>query len=1044
MLIGLMVVSVSATLADTVYPSADTYVRDGSFSGNNYGTVLGLTVQKSTTSGNTRETYLNFGFAGGFVSTATLRVYATKLATPTPTLWTYSADTNWNETTVVWNNKPAIYNPLGANTVSQLSPTYAWEEFDVSSYVRQERAAGKFIIGFALVETNTASGAMDVRSRESAFDPELVIVTNIPPTVSITSPSSGTVFSAPANITFSASASDSDGSISRVDFYTNGVLLGTDALSAYSVAWSGVPLGAYSLTAVAVDNLGLTTTSTVVNIIVNDPIVDANTNGIPDLVEDPSLPAAIPFALSPFVVTGAFEAEQFDAGGIGVGYSNVVNHSTNVYRVTGMGITNCNDLGGAYALRLKAGEWARYTFKVQLAGNYVVNARARGTNGGQFKFIFGTANGVSNYQTNAPALTGTIWQNLQRVVNLSTGYNSLRVEGMTDVGGLAADLNYFSIYPAFPVTSFPSLTNTLGQSPYLQWYHGVQGTNFLTAQSNSLTLQTAIEDTILAGGGTVSIPTGHYYLAQSPLPDPYGEGLPSNINLTNWETPPRNSGMTFAARIYSGANNTAQGSNIRIAGTTDPVTGTNATLLMAHNRCTTLFYIGSGWARATNIPFKNIAFENLTLKGNPHIRTNGAFEPGWYWNATYYLTNDAWTTCLGSPYTNYVVADPKTHQGVGSLLTFDGVRPMSEIAIKNCNFANASGYPIILSGCTDVLLVSNTFSMFNADRETNILFVSLWNADGTLTNKQPINPLPNNDGVTWNSPYYSGVGVFGVVLTNVVLIGNAYDGNPAYVPTNHGQWVTGDGIVWFQSGGNWYLSENRVDKFGIEGVQFNSGPSALVGNTFAATKENGIAAIAVTASANGVSGDAFDCSHSIVGNSFVNVRIGLTSWYSNLLTFCGNYVSNCPPMLATNVPWCDQENAMISFYSPQSLYANVSGNTVSNAGYAINTYGTNGGLVPRMLFALANDFSNIQRVDPHPLVFSRGTFRLESGTSNASPTNVIIARSIVGAAVSNPAHLSLDVSDASHFYLLQNIYRNTNGVSGSVVTDPANAPIHVY
>ena len=45
-----------------------------------------------------------------------------------------------------------------------------------------------------------------------------------PPSVSLTGPANGVVYSAPANIYLSASASDSDGTVTRVDFYANGTL----------------------------------------------------------------------------------------------------------------------------------------------------------------------------------------------------------------------------------------------------------------------------------------------------------------------------------------------------------------------------------------------------------------------------------------------------------------------------------------------------------------------------------------------------------------------------------------------------------------------------------------------------------------------------------------------------------------------------------------------------------------------------------------------------------------------------------------------------
>jgi len=91
---------------------------------------------------------------------------------------------------------------------------------------------------------------------------------NVAPTVSITSPASGTSYTAPASVVVNANASDSDGSVTRVDFYAGTTLIGSDSSAPYSVTWSNVVAGSYSLTAKAVDNGGASTTSAAVAITV--------------------------------------------------------------------------------------------------------------------------------------------------------------------------------------------------------------------------------------------------------------------------------------------------------------------------------------------------------------------------------------------------------------------------------------------------------------------------------------------------------------------------------------------------------------------------------------------------------------------------------------------------------------------------------------------------------------------------------------------------------------------------------------------------------
>lgn len=97
--------------------------------------------------------------------------------------------------------------------------------------------------------------------------------TNLAPVVSITWPTNWATFTAGSNLTLQATASDSDGSIDRVQFFNNEAYIGTAAQvgNAYQLAWSGAPVGTNMLTAVATDNNELTATSQSVPITVTHP-----------------------------------------------------------------------------------------------------------------------------------------------------------------------------------------------------------------------------------------------------------------------------------------------------------------------------------------------------------------------------------------------------------------------------------------------------------------------------------------------------------------------------------------------------------------------------------------------------------------------------------------------------------------------------------------------------------------------------------------------------------------------------------------------------
>jgi regulation of enolase protein 1 (concanavalin A-like superfamily) len=92
---------------------------------------------------------------------------------------------------------------------------------------------------------------------------------NKPPVVTFTSPANGATFSAPASIPLAATATDAEGPIARVEFYSGTTLLWTEAFLPYADSWTNVPAGTYTLTAVAYDGQGAKTTSAPVTVTVN-------------------------------------------------------------------------------------------------------------------------------------------------------------------------------------------------------------------------------------------------------------------------------------------------------------------------------------------------------------------------------------------------------------------------------------------------------------------------------------------------------------------------------------------------------------------------------------------------------------------------------------------------------------------------------------------------------------------------------------------------------------------------------------------------------
>lgn len=112
---------------------------------------------------------------------------------------------------------------------------------------------------------------------------DFTIQPNAAPVATITSPTHGTTYNSPANISITANASDPDGhSIQKVDFVayssaTGNVPLGTDTTAPYEFTWTNVPIGTWALYAIPTDEIGLRGGS---NTTVHVFVIDASTPSI--------------------------------------------------------------------------------------------------------------------------------------------------------------------------------------------------------------------------------------------------------------------------------------------------------------------------------------------------------------------------------------------------------------------------------------------------------------------------------------------------------------------------------------------------------------------------------------------------------------------------------------------------------------------------------------------------------------------------------------------------------------------------------------------
>jgi hypothetical protein len=155
-----------------------TFVRDGQYANTTYGSSVELQVKKSTTDYN-RWSYLKFDLSSvNKIISVKLRLYGKLSSTQdssVPTAIYSCSNTSWNGSTIAWNNKPVI--GTTALTTTKIRDTTArWYEWDVTSYLKTERAARRNLITLVLKNPNSSSAVTIFNSDNAAINkPQLVI-----------------------------------------------------------------------------------------------------------------------------------------------------------------------------------------------------------------------------------------------------------------------------------------------------------------------------------------------------------------------------------------------------------------------------------------------------------------------------------------------------------------------------------------------------------------------------------------------------------------------------------------------------------------------------------------------------------------------------------------------------------------------------------------------------------------------------------------------------------------------------------------------------
>lgn len=253
---------------------------------------------------------------------------------------------------------------------------------------------------------------------------------NQPPTAALTSPASST-YTAPATIALAATASDPEGRLARVEFWSGTTRIGTDTSAPYAFSWASVAAGTHQVVARAIDDVGAVGTSAAITITVTAPS-QSPYGGI-----RPGIP-------------GRIQAEHYDVGGEGVAYHDAgATNQGNVLRSDGVDLQATS--GGHCVAWTTDGEWLEYSVDVATSGSYRLSLRVASASTGTAGAVTLAADGQVVAGPIALPKTGG-WQAWTTVdggiIPLAAGRRVLRL-AIPD-GGF--NLDWFELVPEEPAS----------------------------------------------------------------------------------------------------------------------------------------------------------------------------------------------------------------------------------------------------------------------------------------------------------------------------------------------------------------------------------------------------------------------------------------------------------------------------------------------------------------------------------------------------------------------------------------------------------------
>ncbi len=153
----------------------------------------------------------------------------------------------WDQTGIRWYVDDVLYHTILKSTLNA-----QWYPFDERFHFILNLAVGGAFFG------NEATNIDDSALPQSLIIDYIRVFqdVNAAPTLSLGMANGGTTLESGQPVVLQANASDTDGQVTRVDFFMGTTLLGSDTTAPYTLDLGAIPDGCYAFNALAVDNNG--------------------------------------------------------------------------------------------------------------------------------------------------------------------------------------------------------------------------------------------------------------------------------------------------------------------------------------------------------------------------------------------------------------------------------------------------------------------------------------------------------------------------------------------------------------------------------------------------------------------------------------------------------------------------------------------------------------------------------------------------------------------------------------------------------------------